>query len=113
MDIKQRDSWVCKYCGLDGKESFANWRALTDDHLLPHGHPLRDDAAYCVTACGSCNMKLNQFFKSAEGQAIPKTAVPEDLVEVRRKYLTPKIRELYEEWLDQMTTHAKNHTTPA
>ena len=41
--VHQRDGFKCRYCGLDGTQSFANWLSLSWDHLLPKDHPNRDN----------------------------------------------------------------------
>jgi 5-methylcytosine-specific restriction endonuclease McrA len=52
--VHKRDKFKCRYCGLDGMASFANWLSLSWDHLLPRGHPERDNLEYIVTACMFC-----------------------------------------------------------
>ena len=41
--VHRRDNFCCRYCGLDGRAAFANWLSLSWDHLLPKGHPDRDN----------------------------------------------------------------------
>src|SRR6266852_1853147 len=41
--IHKRDGFRCRYCGLDGTQTFASWLSLSWDHLLPKGDPRRDD----------------------------------------------------------------------
>lgn len=52
--VHERDGFRCVYCGLDGTV-WPNWLYLSWDHLLPKGHPDRDDERYIVTACRICN----------------------------------------------------------
>jgi molybdenum cofactor biosynthesis enzyme MoaA len=33
--VYQRDNFRCRYCGLDGRQSFERWLFLSLDHLLP------------------------------------------------------------------------------
>jgi hypothetical protein len=40
--VHKRDSFRCRYCGIDGTKSFDTWLTLSWDHLLPKGHPNRD-----------------------------------------------------------------------
>jgi hypothetical protein len=65
-----RDNFVCRYCGLNGKDSFSNWLSLSWDHLLPKGHPDRDDPEFIVTACMFCNTADNQYFVHAKDRGI-------------------------------------------
>ena len=62
FSIHERDNFKCRYCGLDGSESFDNWLSLSWDHLLPKLHPNRDNHEYIVTACMFCNTADNQYF---------------------------------------------------
>ena len=57
--VHVRDGFLCRYCGLDGSQ-WPFWLCLSWDHLLPKGHPLRDDPAYIVTACRFCNESCNR-----------------------------------------------------
>ncbi len=68
--VMKRDDFVCQYCGLDGKESFSNWLNLSLDHLLPKGHPERENAEFHVTACFFCNAADNRYFDSLEGRGL-------------------------------------------
>ena len=68
--VHKRDGFKCVYCGLDGSESFSSWLSLSWDHLLPKGHPKRDDLDYIVTACMFCNVADNQYFVKAEERGL-------------------------------------------
>lgn len=61
-NVHKRDHFVCRYCGLDGTLSFANWLAPSWDHLLPTGDPNRDNEDFIVTACLFCNGADNRYF---------------------------------------------------
>ena len=63
----KRDGFVCVYCGLDGK-LWPNWLYLSWDHLLPEGHPNRDNPDYIVTACRFCNELCNRIVFDVEGK---------------------------------------------
>ena len=39
FETLKRDGFKCRYSGHDGTASFANWFALSEDHLLPKDHP--------------------------------------------------------------------------
>jgi len=55
-----RDDFRCVYCGLDGTQSFSNWLNLSEDHLLPKGHPHRDDPEFRAAACRPYNEADNR-----------------------------------------------------
>jgi|SRR3990172_3517339 len=85
----RRDGWKCVYCGLDGRESFSSWLSLSEEHLLPKGHPLRDDPRFIVTACAFCNVADNQYFSKAQGRGIGlEDKTPEELIALRKPYVT-------------------------
>jgi hypothetical protein len=54
-EIHKHNNYLCRYCGVDGTKSFDIWLTLSSDHLLPKGHPKRNDPNYIVTACNFCN----------------------------------------------------------
>ncbi len=58
--VLRRDGFTCRYCGLDGRVALSNCVRLSWDHLLPHGHPERDDEAFIVAACRFCNETHNR-----------------------------------------------------
>jgi len=64
--VLKRDGFKCRYCGLDGRESFSAWLSLSWDHLLPKGHPRRDDEEFIVASCMFCNVADNQYFVQAK-----------------------------------------------
>lgn len=85
LAIHRRDGFRCRYCGLDGTESFANWLSLSWDHLLSKGHPHRDDEHYIVTACMFCNTADNRYLDLAEKRGLRLDGfTSEELVAQRR-----------------------------
>ncbi len=87
-DIHKRDNFTCRYCGSDGTKSFETWLTLTVDHLLPKGHPNRDNRDYMVTACGFCNTADNRYFDLAEQRGLRfEGLTPDELVAQRRPYV--------------------------
>ncbi len=94
--IYERDNFTCQYCGIDGKKSFDVWLTLSVDHLLPVGHPDREEDAFKVTACRFCNEADNQYFTkygfSFDGKK------PEELIEQRRLYVQMRRDEYREFW---------------
>lgn len=96
--VHKRDNFKCRYCGLDGRASFANWLSLSWDHLLPRGHPERDDLEYIVTACMFCNTADNRYFDNALKRGLQFDGLtPDELVAQRLSYVE-RTRERYEEF---------------
>ncbi len=97
--IFARDEFICQYCGLDGRESFDNWLSLTVDHLLPKGHPLRDDPDFIVTACKFCNTADNQYFARAQERGLAFDGLSRsELVDQRRPYVETTRRSYRDFW---------------
>lgn len=93
--VLERDRFRCRYCGLDGRESFRNWLALSWDHLLPKGYPKRDDEDYIVAACSFCNTADNRYLEKAEAAGFDfDDRTPDELVGLRRKAVQ-KTRDAY------------------
>ena len=70
FQVHQRDKFRCQYCGVDGTASFDVWLTLSEDHLLPKGHPDRENPDYRVTSCQFCNTADNHYFKHAEARGL-------------------------------------------
>lgn len=104
--VHQRDGFRCRYCGLDGTENFATWLSLSWDHLLPKGHPHRDDPDFIVTACLFCNTADNRYFDLAPKRGLQfDDLTPEQLVEQRRPYVE-KTRESYRAFWEEQVRKA-------
>lgn len=87
--IHQRDNFTCNYCSIDGKKSFGSWLTLSWDHLLPKGHPNRNNAEFIVTACNFCNTADNRYFDLAERRGLVFDDMSrEDLVAQRKSYVS-------------------------
>ena len=101
--VHSRDGFKCRYCGLDGTLAFGSWLSLSWDHLLPKGHPQRDNLDYIVTACLFCNTADNRYFDLAEKRGIKLDGLtPDELVAQRLPYVQAT-RHSYEEfWLEQV-----------
>jgi 5-methylcytosine-specific restriction endonuclease McrA len=99
--ICQRDNFKCRYCGADGAASFETWLTLTIDHLLPKGHPERDNPDYIVTACSFCNTADNRYFELAPKRGLRFDGLTrEELVAQRLPYVQDardKYRAFWEE----------------
>ena len=104
--VHQRDGFKCRYCGLDGTTSFANWLSLSWDHLLPSGHPERENLEYIVTACMFCNTADNRYFDHALNRGLLFDGLsPDELVAQRRPYVE-KTRESYQAfWKEHVRPH--------
>ncbi len=88
LPVHERDGWRCRYCGLDGRSGFESWLSLSWDHLLPKGHPKRDDDIFIVTACMFCNVADNQYFAKARERGLRFDGMTaEQLVEQRRPWV--------------------------
>jgi hypothetical protein len=99
--IHQRDNFTCRYCGLDGKLSFSAWLSLSWDHLLPRGHPQRDNPDYIVTACNFCNTADNRYFDLALKRGITFDGLsPTELVAQRLPFVK-RTRDQYEAFWEE------------
>lgn len=93
FDILKRDGFRCRYCGWDGSQ-WPNWLYLSVDHLLPPGHPQRENLDYKVAACRFCNEAYNRTVYNVEGKT------PEQLVEQKKPRILEKRAE-YKSFFDQ------------
>jgi hypothetical protein len=101
--IHARDAFCCRYCGLDGTASFSNWLALSWDHLLPKGHPNRDNPDYIVTACFFCNVADNRYFDLAQRRGLTFDALsPDELVAQRRPFVEATRRSYEAFWREKV-----------
>lgn len=101
FDTHCRDDFTCIYCGADGNKSFETWLTLSRDHLLPQGHPQRDNPDYIVTACQFCNTADNHYFERAQKEGFSFDGLtPEQLIK-RRKLCVMKTREDYRAFWDK------------
>jgi 5-methylcytosine-specific restriction endonuclease McrA len=53
--ILERDDYVCRYCGLDGRASFENALVMRVDFVVPRAHKGKKDASNLVACCTPCN----------------------------------------------------------
>ena len=90
-EILERDGFVCRYCELDGKE-WPNWLYLSEDHLLPHGHPMRDNQNFIVACCRFCNELCNRTQWEVGNKN------PEELVAQKKTCIQTKRREYKDFW---------------
>jgi hypothetical protein len=99
--ILARDGYRCRYCGLDGTASFSNWLALSEDHLLPKGHPNRNKEEFRVASCQFCNAADNRYLEKAmvRGDSF-EGLTPEALVALRM-VVVQKTRDEYRRYWEQ------------
>ena len=103
--IHKRDNFTCRYCGADGAKSFDTWLTLSWDHLLPKGHPDRDNPNFIVTACNFCNTADNLYFRHAAKRGLRFDGLtPDELVEQRRPCVE-RAREAYRQFWEQQVRH--------
>ena len=98
LAVHKRDSFVCCYCGLDGKRSLDNWLALTRDHLLPPGHPDRDKEEYICTACTFCNTADNHYFEREQKDGSSFTGMTRQQLIDRRKISVLRVRKEFRDF---------------
>lgn len=98
--VHKRDNFICRYCGLDGKKSFADWLCLSWDHLLPRGHPDRNKIDYIVTACLFCNTADNRYFDQAKKRGLMFDGkTPDELIAQRLPYVLATREKYRQFWL--------------
>ncbi|MCC6867661.1 MAG: HNH endonuclease [Burkholderiales bacterium] len=106
--ILARDNYTCRYCGLDGRQSFSNWLTLSEDHLLPKGHPKRNDAAFRVACCQFCNVAGNRYLDQAAANGVNfEDKTPEELVALRLP-VVQKTRDAYRQFWEESVRQSGN-----
>lgn len=105
--VLQRDGFTCRYCGLDGKV-WPNWLYFSWDHLLPPGHPQRDNPDFIVAACSFCNTLHNRTKFEVDGKT------PEQLVAQKRPLVLQRRAEYERFWNEHVRTAGEgdNAATP-
>ena len=99
--VHKRDAFKCRYCGVDGTQSFGNWLSLSWDHLLPKGNSNRDNLDYNVTACMFCNTADNRYFDQAVKRGLRFNGLtPDELVAQRLGYVE-KTRRSYQDFWEE------------
>jgi hypothetical protein len=53
--ILERDNYVCRYCGLDGRASFENALVMRVDFVIPRAHKGKKNPDNLVACCEPCN----------------------------------------------------------
>lgn len=103
--ILERDGFRCRYCGLDGRRCFDRWLTLSWDHLLPKGHPKRDDPEFIVAACTFCNTADNRYFDLVKSRGLALDELTqEQLVAQLKKYVEATRRSYYDFWIQNVAS---------
>ncbi len=55
LPILERDNYRCRYCGLDGRESFENALMMTVDFVVPRARKGKKTPENLVACCKPCN----------------------------------------------------------
>ena len=105
--IHRRDNFTCRYCGLDGRSSFAAWLSLSADHLLPKGHPQRDNPEFIVTACMFCNTADNRYFDLAEKRGLQFDGLSRDELVAQRRPFVDATRAAYRDFWETNVSDAE------
>jgi hypothetical protein len=80
-------------------KSFETWLTLTWDHLLPEGHPARDNPDFIVTACALCNTADKGYFDLAVKHGLTFDGMtPEELIVQRMPYIQKARRSYRQFW---------------
>lgn len=65
--ILERDDYVCRYCGLDGRASFENALVMRVDFVVPRAHKGKKNPNNLVACCTPCNtIKGTKVYSSLE-----------------------------------------------
>jgi 5-methylcytosine-specific restriction endonuclease McrA len=63
--ILERDDYVCRYCGLDGRASFENALMMRVDFVVPRARKGKKEPGNLVACCTPCNtIKGTRVYKS-------------------------------------------------
>jgi hypothetical protein len=100
-EVLKRDGFRCRYCGLDGSRSFSAWLALSWDHLLPKGHPERDNPEYIVASCMFCNVADNRYFDKAGTRGLSFDGLGRDALVEQRRPFVDATRAAYREFWEE------------
>jgi len=65
--ILERDNYVCRYCGLDGRASFENALMMRVDFVIPRARKGKKEPGNLVSCCTPCNtIKGTRVYKNFE-----------------------------------------------
>jgi 5-methylcytosine-specific restriction endonuclease McrA len=90
--ILERDDYICRYCGLDGRASFENALVMRVDFVVPRARKGKKDPSNLVACCGPCNtIKGTRVYKSFDEA---KAAVLARREELRKAWQTKTARQM-------------------
>ena len=99
--ILERDNFVCKYCGLDGKTDFRIWMQFSIDHVIPkkksNGANTDNNMVAC---CRSCNSVTSQMGP----QQIPENSTLDEAIKIKRARVAERHREYEYFWKERIAT---------
>ncbi|MCK4543187.1 MAG: hypothetical protein KAU17_13215 [Spirochaetales bacterium] len=101
FETHKRDQFKCRYCGVDGSKSLDIWLTLSWDHLLPKGHPNRNNRDYIVTACNFCNTADNRYFENAKKRNLKFDGMSADALVAQRREYVMRTRDSYKEFWER------------
>jgi 5-methylcytosine-specific restriction endonuclease McrA len=90
--ILERDNYVCRYCGLDGRASFENALMMRVDFVMPRAKKGRKEPANLVACCTPCN--------TIKGTRVYKT------VDDAKKYVLEQRELLRKAWAEKVSSAA-------
>jgi 5-methylcytosine-specific restriction endonuclease McrA len=90
--ILERDDYVCRYCGLDGRASFENALIMRVDFVIPRARKGKKEVSNLVACCTPCNtIKGTRVYASFDDA---KTHVLARREELRKVWQTNTARNL-------------------
>jgi len=94
IKILERDDYRCRYCGLDGRESFENALMMTVDFVTPRARKGKKTPENLVACCKPCNaIKGTKVYSTIEEARAQVLATREKLRETwERKTARPKAK---------------------
>jgi len=92
--ILERDNYVCRYCGLDGRASFENALVMRVDCVVPRARKGKKDPSNLVACCGPCNtIKGTRVYSSFDEAKAHVLAAREELHKAwQQKTARPKAK---------------------
>jgi 5-methylcytosine-specific restriction endonuclease McrA len=96
--ILERDDYVCRYCGLDGRTSFENALVMRVDFVVPRARKGKKNPNNLVACCAPCNtIKGTRVYASFDEA---------------KSYVLARREELRKAWQDK-TAHSKAKSASA
>lgn len=89
--VFQRDNFVCRYCGYDGKTDYRHWMQLSVDHIMPRNSGGTDAPDNMLTCCKSCNSITSRM-------EFPKGISIENIIEQKKRRVAERHAEYRAFW---------------